>query len=124
MSNPRLNALGEEVLDPTPITRALRFSRPVSTLDEMRRMLRIAREEAAAQGFETPEEANDFDIDEEPAPVAPFAVNLDNIPLEVVTRSESPSVEAGSGGSGGTAAAVPSVDAGGTGAGPVDGVSA
>lgn len=90
----RLNQFGEEVLDPTPVARTVKFTRPVSTLDEMRRMYRIVQEEALRSQAETPEEFNDFDIDEDPMPDAPFAINLDNIPVEQLV--EPAPVEAGS----------------------------
>lgn len=85
----RLNEFGEEILDPTPVTRAIGFTRPVSTLDEMRQMYRIVQEEAERMQMESPEEFYDFDIDEDPVPEAPFAHNLDNIPQEVVLQPPS-----------------------------------
>lgn len=96
--NSRLNDRGEEILDPTPVTRAIGFTRPVSTLDEMRRMYRIVQEEAIRNQAETPEEFNDFDIDEDPVPDAPFAINLDNLPLEASLPQQPAPVASGTAG--------------------------
>lgn len=57
-----LNEKGWEVPDPTPITRAVKFGRAPSTLDEVRRALGILTREAEEHGFETPEEADDFNV--------------------------------------------------------------
>lgn len=63
-----LNERGWEVPDPTPVTRKVSFDRKPSTLDEIRHALGIIRKEAEAQGFETPEEADDFNIEGEDDP--------------------------------------------------------
>lgn len=57
-----LNEKGWEVPDATPITRAVKFGRAPSTLDEVRRALGILTKEAEEHGFETPEEADDFNV--------------------------------------------------------------
>lgn len=57
-----LDERGWEQLDPTPISKPLRFKRQGSTLDEIRRALKIVHEEAEAAGYETLEESEDFNV--------------------------------------------------------------
>jgi len=64
-----LNERGWEELDPTPVAKPLRWDRPGSTLDEIRRnldqrMALISREQEAL-GNETLEESQDFDVGDE-----------------------------------------------------------
>lgn len=57
---------GREVMDPRPMALPSGFRRPPSLIDQMRLMIRREMSEAAqANGRETFEEANDFDVDDE-----------------------------------------------------------
>lgn len=74
------NEKGHQVPDPTPVEVPVAFRRP-PTMDEMIRA-HIRREmslQAQAQGLETFEEADDFDVDEDPDPVSEYEVQ-DMIP--------------------------------------------
>ena len=69
------NEKGQEIPDPTPVEVPLNFRRPPSLNDRIRSM--IAREMsqyASAQGAETFEEANDFEVDEDPDFKSPYEV--------------------------------------------------
>lgn len=66
------DARGHEVPDPTPVAAAVGF-RPGPTLrEQIREMVQSERlrQEAIAAGFETLEEADDFDIDDDPFPAS------------------------------------------------------
>lgn len=66
-----------EVPDPTPVEMPLRFRNmgPSQMRDEIRMMVREAMSDFAHdQGFETFEEADDFDIDDEPDLVSPYEI--------------------------------------------------
>lgn len=63
----RLNDQGQEVPDPTPMAPPVSASKPFSLRDQVRQLIREERFNAgiAAQGRETFEEADDFEIDED-----------------------------------------------------------
>lgn len=63
--NSRLNERGQEVLDPTPMAIPVGFAKPESLEARMARAVRLASLHAANQGFETIEEAEDFDTGED-----------------------------------------------------------
>lgn len=62
-----LTKLGQEVPDPTPIEPPLGYVKQPSISDQIRQMVRSEqlRQEARNAGFETLEEADDFDVDDE-----------------------------------------------------------
>lgn len=62
---------GHEVLDPTPLAIPAKFKRSVPQAELIRAM--VQREISALaerQGFESWDEANDFDVDDDPFPVS------------------------------------------------------
>lgn len=62
----RYNELGEEILDPTPVSIPIGFGRPLPLADKIRLMTREAMSQAARElGEETFEEADDFNVGEE-----------------------------------------------------------
>lgn len=62
-----LNEKGQEVLDPTPIAFKVPFNRPEPLHQRIRRMILLAQQEAGPD-FETEEDANDFDVPDDPNP--------------------------------------------------------
>lgn len=72
-----LNERGHEILDDTPVAIPMRFTRPPTQLDEMRRLLRLASQEASDHGMETFEEADDFDIGDDYDPQSPWELSVD-----------------------------------------------
>lgn len=67
---------GREIPDPTPIEVPLDFNRPLTLQEEIRRFLQIEASYVAQNaGFETFEEADDFDVDEEEVEfVSPYEI--------------------------------------------------
>lgn len=62
----KLNDRGHEILDNTPIEIPLGWRKPESLTEQMRRLIRTEMSiRAQDQGFETFEEADDFDVDED-----------------------------------------------------------
>jgi len=112
----QFDEFGRELPDPTPVTRKININAKVSTLQEMRRMYHLIRHEAETQGFDTPEDADDFDIDDEVEPASPFEHDFDNVPVRELM--DSPAVASGGPGP----APGPSSDAPGSGSGPSGGV--
>lgn len=66
--------LGREVPDPTPVSVPAGLSRPLSLQEEIKRFMRSEqmRIAAEAEGLETFEEADDFDVDEDPDPLSAY----------------------------------------------------
>lgn len=65
-----------EYPDPTPVEMPLGFKRPPTLQEEIQRIVRIQlSQQAQAEGFETFEEANDFEMDEDPDPLSPYEVS-------------------------------------------------
>lgn len=66
----KLNDKGEEKLDPTPMAIPVGFQRPLTMEQQVARLMRSQYEMQAKirdmTGVETPEEADDFDIDDDP----------------------------------------------------------
>lgn len=62
-----INEFGQEVLDKTPLSIPVPFTRPEPIHQRIRRMILLAQREAG-EGFETEEEANDFDVPDDPNP--------------------------------------------------------
>lgn len=88
----RTNAKAEEHPDPTPMAPPIGYKRQPSLFDQVRDMVRNAQlqNDLAAQGVETMEEADDFDVGDDYDPRSPFEVDFDpgdNLtPLERAAR--------------------------------------
>lgn len=75
------NAHGHEIPDPRPMTMPSGFRRPETLAEQVQRLVRqsISRQ-AAEEGKETFEEANDFDLpDDPPDPSTPFEPFFDPV---------------------------------------------
>lgn len=64
----------EEILDPTPMALPAGMKKPESLHDQIRRLIKSERLQQALEqaGYETEEEANDFDTGEDLDPSTPF----------------------------------------------------
>lgn len=66
MNITNLNERGQEVLDSTPMAIPFGFERPPTLQEQIRRLMRVEYDRMRAvtgnEDFETPEEADDFDI--------------------------------------------------------------
>jgi len=69
-----LNDRGQEIPDPTPVAKPVRWNRPGSTLDQIRanldQRMALLNREMEARGHETLEESQDFDVGEDMEPVS------------------------------------------------------
>lgn len=64
----RLNDFGWEKLDPVPLEPPVGFQRPLTMEEQVRRLMRVEYDRMAAYNadLETPEDADDFDIEDDP----------------------------------------------------------
>lgn len=64
-----------EYPDPTPVEVPLGFRRPPTLQEEIQRLIRVQMSQQARDtGLETFEEANDFEVDEDPDPLSQYEV--------------------------------------------------
>lgn len=76
---PRRDALGRELLDPVPVAPPVGWFKQPSMFDQVRDMVRgeHLRMYAEAQGAETFDEANDFDVEDDLHPVSPYEAEFE-----------------------------------------------
>lgn len=67
------NERGQEIPDPRPVSVPAGFQRPLSLQEEIKRFVRseLSRQ-AEDAGQESFEEADDFEVDEDPDPLSPY----------------------------------------------------
>lgn len=92
----RLDALGREICDSRPMEPPVGYQRRETVAEQIRRMIHVASQEAAQQGAETEEEANDFYMDDDPASaLPPSQYEFDeDYELEQMLRRQSEAAEA------------------------------
>lgn len=74
----RFDENGHEVLDPTPVAIPVGFRRPPSLQEMIRQYVRRElSQQAAAEGHETFEEADDFDVGDDYDPRSPWELDFD-----------------------------------------------
>lgn len=73
----KLNEAGSEILDSTPMEPPLGYNPQPSMFDVMRKMISDRERELKAAGFETPEEADDFDVADDFDPSSPYEHDFD-----------------------------------------------
>lgn len=81
----KFDSQGRELPDPTPVAMPLDCKRPESLTEQIRRMIRgEMSNQAAAEGKETFEEANDFEVPEEDAELTgtQYELMADELPRE------------------------------------------
>ena len=85
-----LNERGWEIPDPTPVAKPVRWNRPGSTLDEIRRNLdqrmALLSREMEDRGHETLEESQDFDVGDDTEPYTMYELRsmaADMSPVEL-----------------------------------------
>jgi len=88
----RYDEFGRELPDTTPVARPAGFRPPPTLTEQIRRMVRgELSQQAAAAGQETFEEADDFDVDDDPPdPTTPWELTFDqqSQPRTVQTMQE------------------------------------
>lgn len=68
-----LDERGFELPNPVPIQKSLKIKRPPTLQEQIRRIIKTdLSNQAMSQGFETFDQANDFDIDEDPLPTSQY----------------------------------------------------
>jgi len=72
-----LDPAGGEILDSTPMQPPLGYNPQPSMFDVMKDMIRREREALEREGYETPEEADDFDVDDDLDPSSPYEHSFD-----------------------------------------------
>lgn len=78
MRKSKLDQNGHEILDPTPKSIPVGFKRPETLQEQIRRLVRTEVSEAAgANGWDTFEEADDFEIDDDPEIPTPYEMEFD-----------------------------------------------
>lgn len=69
----RFNEFGQELPDPTPVAVPHNWNKPLSLAEQIKRFVRNELSiQAAAEGQESFEEADDFEVDEDPDPLSPY----------------------------------------------------
>lgn len=78
-----------EYLDPTPISPPVGFVKPRHIIDDIREMVRTEMSRRAEDGgFDSFEDAEDFDIDDEYDPTTPFEQYFDPTPVGVLRERQ------------------------------------
>lgn len=81
-SKARIDELGREIGDPTPLAIPIKHRREETQDERIKRLVRSERlaQEAANAGFETFEEADDFDVGDDFDPTSPYEEVFDPRP--------------------------------------------
>lgn len=88
----RYDELGREIADQRPVELPLGVRRPPSMAEMIQAAVRREMSAAAAaRGQETFEEADDFEVDEDPDPLSPYEIPVS--PPEFVERKDADDVE-------------------------------
>lgn len=75
--------------DPTPVAPPIGYKKQPSMVDIIREQIRLAGEASKSQGFETFEEADDFDVDDDYDPRSPYELIVEQArPDGPVTRPD------------------------------------
>lgn len=88
-----LDQAGAEILDSTPMAPPVGYNPQPSMFDVMREQIRRYHTELEKEGYETPEEADDFDIPDDVDPTSPWEHNFDP-PAAAGTTPEVPGAPA------------------------------
>lgn len=74
----RLNAKGQEIPDPTPIEVPIGFNRPPTIQEQIAKYVQSANLLAQQTGYESFEEAEDFDVGDDLDPSTPYELDFDH----------------------------------------------
>lgn len=93
----RLDPRGREIPDPVPVAPPVGYKRQPSLAEQIRAMVRSEklRDEAQAAGYETFEEADDFDVGDDYEPNSPYEVDFDPTPVSELRRRAAADVQDG-----------------------------
>jgi len=80
-----LNDQGQLVPDPTPMAPPIGFKPQPSMVEIIRKQVQLASEEAKRQGNESLEEADDFDVGDDPEISSPYELDEESeVPIRVL----------------------------------------
>lgn len=87
-----LDTAGREIPDPTPMAPPVGYKKQPSMVDHIRSMVRseLLRQSVAAEGLETFEEAEDFDVGDDYDPTTPYEAVFDPPPPAPETPPAAP----------------------------------
>lgn len=89
-----LTESGAEVPDPVPMAPPIGYKKQPTMVDHIRAMVRSEnlRREVEAAGYETMDEADDFDVDDDFDPTSPYEHNFDPVaPVQAAPTGANPS---------------------------------
>lgn len=87
LQTPFHDANGHEILDPRPMALPVGFQRPPTLAEQVARLVRGHMSDmAAADGFETFEDADDFELDEDIIVPSPWEDDFDLATIQAVDR--------------------------------------
>lgn len=97
----RLDEFGHETLDPTPIAPPVGFRPAPSLAEQIREMVRSERlaREVIEAGYETFEEADDFDVGDDVDVSSPYEEHFEPTPAALLRERMAAEAAGGSGGS-------------------------
>lgn len=83
-SHTKFDADGRELMDPTPIAPPIGYKKSPSIAEQIRTMIRSEhlRQEAERAGYETFEEADDFDVGDDFDPKSPYEEVFEPVPQD------------------------------------------
>lgn len=107
--NRPLDENGKFYGNPTPVAPPVGYKKQPSLHDQIREMVRSEklRQEVEEAGFETMEEADDFDVGDDYDPTSPYEHNFDPDPGPPPPRASAPQPSAETGGASGGATQAP-----------------
>ena len=75
---------GRELMDPTPVAPPIGYRKSPSITEQIRNMIRSERlrEEAEEQGYESFEDADDFDVGDDYDPKSPYEEIFEPLPMD------------------------------------------
>lgn len=82
---------GKEVLDSTPLEVPLHWRRPPSLRDQIKQFVRTELSaQAEDRGFDSFEEADDFEMDEDPDPLSRYELTpaQEEVPVSAITKRQ------------------------------------
>lgn len=86
---PKLDKNGHEIVDPKPMALPVGFKRPETLAEQVARLVRSQHlaDAVAAAGYETFEEADDFDIPDDPIdPSTPYEHDFDHAAIAAINH--------------------------------------
>lgn len=80
-----LNEAGQLIPDPVPMAPPIGYKPQPDMMDMIRHQVRLASMEAERAGLETEDEADDFDVDDDPELKSPYELDAESeVPIKVL----------------------------------------